>query len=568
MNFDYRYQGRSGVQEEGGQARVALATNTLREASYFRGVLAHPLLAREGFAALFDVVQSDFKWRPKERLAYRLWLEAQDRAFVEQFASHQQAAQARIAALRARLDALDQARQERRRDFRSARMRYIQVAARNEMEAYRVLDPVITIHPDEMSFEAFSRDQSSYARLRLSYELFSQIDEYACGTTNIDFSRSLHDHLEGLRSYRQTRFDIGAGGLSSAHLVADTGAPTAHEKRIALPEGWLEGFLNVHGLISMGLTRLQLAPIDVLNVLKHLLAHRTRQSPRALRFELSPGLPVRVVLEPWEHSIWCSPLSVYHGHQPLSWRIWGRDRLRTLARVLPVCEQVDVYLAGTGLPSVWVANLGAYAELTLALSGWTDNDWVAGEGRFDPLDRRAEVSPTQLTAVHQLLQALRVCEVDDLAARLSLSREVATAAVSLLAQDGRAMYDLRRGAPRFRDLTVTPFVAGSALKRQRQVQRDDPRAKLADALLEAKQITIIARRPVPDGYKLSGNCAEDLGRQQRVRPQLHISTEGAIISASCTCEAMQRNGMSKGVCAHVLALRSAHLARLEHERGA
>ncbi len=574
MNIDYRYSARSALTEDANGARLALSTNLLREATFFSGQLATPLLAREAFAALYDVVTSDFKWRPKERLAYRLWLAAQDQEFVSSFGARSIVAKEHVGQLHAQLRALDDKREVRRKDFTAARMRYMSFAARDEMEAYRVLDPVITVHPDELSFEAFSRDQSSYARLRLGFENFSNIDGFECGTTNIDFSHALHLHLDRLRSYRQTRFEIGIGGFASKAAVVDTSANNAStasgdvfEKRIALPEGWMEGFLNVHGLISMGLTHVRLAPIDVLNVVKFLLAHKTKISPRALRFELSPGLPIRIVLEPWNVSFWCSPISVYQGAQPQSVRVWGRERLRTLLRVLPVADAVDVYLAGTGLPSVWVCHLGAPLSFTLALSGWTDNDWVEGEGKFDLLNKRLEVSAPELDSVYQMLRTLKRAPYPDLAVRTGLALEKVKSAVSVLAQAGRAMFDLREGVPRHRDLLLEPFSAAKAVRLSAQIESQDPRAAAAKALYSAGQIAIIARRPVATGYKLSGNCAISLNIQDRVRPQLHIASTGEIIEASCTCAAMTRDGLTKGPCEHVLALRLAHMARLEAEHG-
>jgi hypothetical protein len=578
VNLSYQYSGRSHFSDDASAgAHLGFSTNLLREATFFSGQLAQPLLAREGFAALYDVVVSDFKWRPKERLAYRLWLESQDRAFCANFGVHALAAKQQIAQLNGQLAALDAAQRLRRAEFTQARMRYMSFAARDEMEAFRVLDPVITVHPDELSFEAFSRDQSAYARLRVSYEVFSRIEGFECGTTNIDFSHALHLHLDRLRSYRQTRLEIGAGGFASrAVLPAEPGdaAAEAFEKRIELPDGWMQGFLNVHGLISMGLTKLTLAPIEVLNVLNYLMAHKTRASPRALRFELSPGKPVRMVLEPWDVSFWCSPVSVYQGSSPASIRIWGRERLRSLLRVLPVADSVDVYLAGSGLPSVWVAHVGAHVSLTLALSGWTDNDWVEGDGSFALLNKRLNVSAPELDAVYQLLRTLKRAPYADLAARSGLAVEKVKSAVSVLAQAGRAMFDLREGVPRHRDLLLEPFSAMRAARLSVQLESKDPRAVAAKALFNANQIMVIATRPVaiaadaaggatPAGYKLSGSCAQSLNASTRMRPQLHVDHAGAIIEASCTCEAMQRHGLSKGPCEHVLALRLAHMAKLE-----
>src|SRR5262249_58906629 len=88
-----------------------------------------------------------------------------------------------------------------------------------------------------------------------------------------------------------------------------------------------------------------------------LKGHKGRKSPRGGRFELNRGKPVQIVLEPWEQRI------VLHstpdpGPKAEVVRTWGRDRLRVLARLLPLAEGADVYLLGTGLPSFWSVRMG------------------------------------------------------------------------------------------------------------------------------------------------------------------------------------------------------------------
>jgi hypothetical protein len=51
-----------------------------------------------------------------------------------------------------------------------------------------LLDPVITVHPDELFFEAFSNDESSYARLSVPLDAFAPEGATSYGTTNIDFT--------------------------------------------------------------------------------------------------------------------------------------------------------------------------------------------------------------------------------------------------------------------------------------------------------------------------------------------------------------------------------------------
>jgi hypothetical protein len=58
--------------------------------------------------------------------------------------------------------------------------------SRDELAA--ILDPVVTVHPDRLFFEAFSQDQSAYALVIAERELFETEGEVRTGTTNVDFT--------------------------------------------------------------------------------------------------------------------------------------------------------------------------------------------------------------------------------------------------------------------------------------------------------------------------------------------------------------------------------------------
>jgi hypothetical protein len=555
----FRYAGRSAIVNGLDRAHVALATNTLREATFFRGTLGSPVLFREALASLYDVVVSDFKYRPRDRVEYRAWLEGQDRAFLAGLGKQSQANRARVQELEARLGVLDRARRERRKPFHQARLAYIDHVYKHQFELFYILDPVITVHPDEVAFEAFSRDESTYARLAAKFELFDRIDEFQCGTTNIDFSTRLHGELERMRSYRRTRFDIDPSGFAVSF-----GEGGGHvEKKIELPESWIQGFLQVHAAMSLGLTRFRMAPVDLYNIVRFLKSHRAKGSPRALRYELEPGRRVRAVLEPWEHVIELSPLSSFEGPKALTVRTWGRDRLRTLARLIPACQVIDVYLAGFGLPSIYVLDLGP-VQFTLALSGWTDNDWTAGAAKFDLLTRRLSVAPDELTRAYEAIRTLRRGGAAEVGQGAGLGVEKARSALSFLCQSGRAMFDLAGGVYRHRDLFLEPFSAAEAAKAVKSPAAATAEESRAKEIFAENQIRIIARRPVSTGYKLSGSARGDGPRE---RPMLHVDPEGLIIEGSCTCSFFKKHLLTHGPCEHILALRLAHMGRLEQEDG-
>jgi hypothetical protein len=76
-----------------------------------------------------------------------------------------------------------------------------------------ILDPVITVHPDRVFFEAFSQDQSVYGALIVDPNLFETMGEVITGTTNIDFSAWLWGALGEMRTSRSTTFRIGPEGF-------------------------------------------------------------------------------------------------------------------------------------------------------------------------------------------------------------------------------------------------------------------------------------------------------------------------------------------------------------------
>ncbi|HEY0008577.1 MAG TPA: SWIM zinc finger family protein [Tepidisphaeraceae bacterium] len=575
MNFEARYDGVSGIVNGLSSSSVAMATNTLREATYFEGTLARPLLFREAMGALYDVVVSDFKYRPRNRVAFFAWLAEQDRKFLAGLGVKRQDVRQRMEFAEARLAELDAARDVRRQPFYRARRAFFEYVYENEYELSYLLDPVITVHPDEVSFEAFSRDESTYARFAARFGksedgdgMFADVGNFICGTTNIDFSAKLHSELDRLRSYRQTRFEISSGGFGVATTEASAGgetAATAHkEKKIDLPDSWVMGFLQVHSTMTLGLTRLSLAPVDLFNIIRALRRRKTRRSPRALRFELTPGQRPRAVLEPWEHVIELTGSVAFNGPKPLTVRTWGRDRLRLLTRLLPVCQKVDLYLAGFGLPTIYVLDLGSAGTFTLALSGWTDKDWTGG-AKFDLLSRRLTVTPDELSRTYDRLREVRVSTDTALAESSGLGVEKVRSAVSYLCQVGRAMVDLGAGGVfRHRDLFAEPFSPAAAIATTDKVaERNDERALAARAILEADNVRIIARRPMSDGYKLSGSAKG--ADNKRVRPLVHVDPTGQIKSAECTCDLFKKHGLTRGPCQHVLALRLAHMRKLESE---
>jgi len=165
--------------------------------------------------------------------------------------------------------------------------------------AARILDPVITVHPDRLWFEAFSQDMSAYCALIVEPEVFEREGEPSFGTTNIDFTAWLWGALGEMRTSRTTWFGIGPEGLD----VTTEGAGGRFEQKVDIPDAWVRGFLKVQGAMVLPGTRLSVRPVDLLSAIRFLHFNKAKISPRALRYEMEPGETARLVIEPWEHVV-------------------------------------------------------------------------------------------------------------------------------------------------------------------------------------------------------------------------------------------------------------------------
>ncbi len=552
MMVHTQYHGRSGVETGLNHGKVGLATNLLREATFFKAEIARPLVLREALGALHGVVVSDFRFKPKDRVAFKAWLAEQDVKFLRSLKGKSIEAKAELENVEVALEQLNKQREQLRQPFYRARQKYAEWVYHHQYELSYLYDPVITVHPDEIFFEAFSQDESSYARVGARHQLFAGVDEMNCGTTNIDFSVGLARQLDRMRDYRRTRLDIAPGGLA-----VDVGGGVHIEKKIELPQSWVQGFHQVQSVMTMGLVTFTMTPVDMLNIVKVLNQRRTRTSPRALRYELVVGKRIRVVFEPWELPIELS--TVWRGDKDVIVRTWGRDRLKSLARLLPTASCVRVHLAGLGLPSIYVVDMGELS-FTLALSGWTDNDW-AGGAKFDLLARRLNGTSSDLLSTYAALKTVRFASDIEVAGKTGLGVEKARSALSYLCQSGRAMFDVSRGVYRHRDLFSDAYSLKEAEHAISNVlEQNNPHAKEARAIFASDNVRIIARRPVPTGYKLSGSVLGSKG--ERVRPQLHVDAEGKIMEGVCTCAHHKSHQLTKGPCEHLLALRLAHMDKL------
>lgn len=418
-----------------------------------------------------------------------------------------------------------------------------------------ILDPVITVHPDRIFFEAFSQDQSVYAMVIANPDMFATEGEVVTGTTNVDFTAWLWGALNELRSSRETWLRVGAEGFE----VKTKGAGGRFEQKVDLPDNWVRGFLQVTGAMAMPGTRLTVRPADLLSAIRYLRYTKAKVSPRALRYEFTPGEDARIVLEPWEETIRLR--GAEHNYtEPKVIRTWGRRRLSLIEPLLPFATSVDIYLKGRGLPSFYVMKM---PDLTfvLGLSGWSGQSWTES-GSFDLLSDTTAAQDELIAPVQQLLRNAFHATAKQIAATLNQPSDAVWRACERLCRQGRAIFDVETRGFRYRELFEEPIDEAKFFP-------PDERLQKANALIAKHAVPFVrcepsenrkvrrARNPVTGemmereviyrDWRVSGGVGSD-------KTEIVVGDPERIIFGTCSCAFFQEHLLGKGPCEHMIAL--------------
>lgn len=545
MEFSYSYSGSSAATSTADATAMSFAPDLSRQPTFFRGQLRKKLPFREAISALHDVVVADLRFKPKDRTAYKEWLAQQEEVDWTAVAGHKADLTRQIEQASSELQTLRARQRERWDKFYRARQSYFDYLYKRDYDAWFVLDPVITVHPDEIFFECFSQDESSYGRLATSYEVYETLGERACGTTNVDYSQALYDEFQKIRSYKSTSLEVDPSGFE-----VQTSYEQSHkEVKIDLPDSWVRGFLQVSSAMTLPATRFDLHPLDVHNLCLFLRRNKELHGPRGMRYVLEPDRPVKVVFEPWNTEIEC-PRSIYEGQRSKEIRLWGRRRIHVLERLIGVARKFTVHALGTGLPSFYVADLGDMS-FTLGLSGWTANDW-SRSGNFDLMAPRAEVDALTTARVFDALVDNWFEDTESLARRLELDHAQVLGALAACTQAGRAIYDLAKGVYRVRELSAEPLPMD-------QLRFANEREARAMQMLAAGRVGVRATAKSDGSVRLEGVIES---RGVHLAPVMVIDKDERLAHATCTCNFFQHNRMYQGPCEHMLAIRAAHARQL------
>lgn len=537
MEFKYLYKGQSTVSNSNSATGISFAPDNFREPTFFNGLLNNKIPFREAISALHHIVVSDYRYQPKDRTDYLEWAKSQEVIWLAEAINKKQQNKHVLEDKLSELKKLNTEANKILAPFQKAKMDYFRLLYKRDYAAWVVLDPVITVHPDSLFFECFSKDESSYGKLSCNYNVFKEVNEFKCGTTNIDYSLPLYNEFQKVRNYKETSFNIDPSGFE----VQTADDDRFKEVKIDLPESWVRGFLQVSSAMTMNAYQFNIDPVDMHNILFFMARHKEDRGPRAIRWILKNGEPIKVMMEPWNEIIVCGK-SIYQGQAEGEVRMWGRRRLKLLERLLPVSKSILVTLLGTGLPSFFEADL-VDMTFTLGLSGWTTNDW-SRSSNFDLMIPRHETDGQTQQKIYLALKKHWFASAKDLSQDLGLNETIIESAMTNFIQEGKVVYDLTEQVYRIRELTKDPLPMDRLRYRN---EREQEAAQIIDNLKLQYDKYIIKDKSILH----KGSVNED----RPVQVEIEITDDEKLVAGKCSCRFYQKNNLYQGPCAHMMALR-------------
>jgi predicted nucleic acid-binding Zn finger protein len=538
MQFNYKFKGDTSVSNNATSTEMKFSPDVTRNPTFFDGTLNKHIPFREAISALHDIVVSDYRFKPKDKTDYKTWAAEQESIWLAEFLKSVQDNGEKIGSIQKELSEIRKEKEKILGPFNKAKRKYFDHIYKTDRDMWIVLDPIITVHPDELFFECFSKDESSYGRLSCNYEVFTKINDFKCGTTNIDYSSALYEEFQKIRDYKETKFVIDPSGFE----VSTEQQETFKETKIDVPDSWVRGLLQVNSAMMLGGVEINLHPMDIYNICFHLKRKKEKEGPRSLKFIFKTGQPLKIIFEPWNFVLECLR-SPYMGSSDFEIRIWGRRRLLLLERLIPVTKKFIAIFMGTGLPSFFIADMGDMS-FTLGMSGWTNNDWAA-QGNFDLLAPRREVDTMTMQNVYSTLRNSWFNSIDDLSKELNMENKTVMSAFMIFAQSGRAMYDINKKVYRIRELSREPIDGG-------KLRFLNQREEQARIFVGSDAVKVKEKNVLENGNNKVTGYVIDKGKKQTT--EIIFNKDEMVVATNCSCNYYQQNKMYKGPCEHIIAL--------------
>lgn len=556
MKVDYKYMGPSRCTQVDNQATLGLSPDLSRDEKVsFCGKLKHPLLFRDAMLMLREIVISDTRKKPKERTEYFTWL---DEEIERRVKAHKEYMPNVRESLKKEMDSCDLEISHKKseinellniqrnlqkqinqydawKDYYKIERDFWKFIKDRDYSLWFVLDPVITVHNDQVSFEAFSIDESIYGCLSVSMDEFNLLQTPKLGTTNIDFSAKLEKEMQRFRSYTDVTLSVNPEGFAIDSDVV----PEYIEKKIDLPETWIKGFNQVSSAAALSGIELKLSPSDMYDICAFLRKHKEKKSPRYMKWILEPGQRVQIVFEPFGTVLTLN--AVYNGSQKREEKIWGRRRWLVIEKLIPLAKAFYVRILGFGMPQFICADMGTM-QMTVGFSSWSSNDWVKGTA-FNIM--AGFTGEGCYTDIYKLMKDKRCLSMEEITKTFSNKKnDKIKAGIGMLFRKGEGYFDIINDKVRFRHLCNTPI--------------PEELYKVSDIELDVEKISKLTF----DNMKVRYSHKQEFiftttykENGQVSSTEIVIDQDGQITKIDCSCQKFRRGERNLSEpCAHILAL--------------
>lgn len=558
MKVNYKYASPSRCMQAGDKATLGLSPDLSRDEKVsFSGKLKHPLLFRDAMLMLREIVISDTGMKTKERPEYFEWL---DQEIERRINEHKEYMPNVREALKKEIDTYDvqlfhqnheikklldiQKNLQKQiddydawKDYNKIERDFWKFIKDRDYSLWFVLDPVITVHNDQVSFEAFSIDESIYGCLSVAMDEFDLLQQPALGTTNIDFSLKLEKEMQRFRSYTDVTLSINPEGFTVDNDIV----PEYVEKKIDLPNTWIKGFNQVSSAAALSGIEIELSPSDMYDICAFLRKHKEKKSPRYMKWILEPGQRVQIVFEPFGTVITLN--AVYNGQQRREEKIWGRRRWLVTEKLIPLSKAFYVRLLGFGMPQFIRADMGTM-QMVIGFSSWSSNDWVKGTA-FNIMAGFTGMGCYD--RVYPLMKNKRCLSMNEIYNNIPGTKNNKTkAGIGMLFRRGEGYFDIASNKVRFRQLCNTPIP--EELYEVTDIERDVQ--KYSKLTFDNMTVRYTQRKEFIFSTKYSQH-----GLVPSDNTEIVIDQDGQITKVDCCCSKFKRGEKNiSDPCAHILAL--------------
>ena len=528
----------SSVSSTKNKSNFNLGTDISRDPVYLSGSVKSSVAFAQAMLVLGKVVGIR-KPEKKDHSEYQNWV-AQEYVRIlnerepERFAKQQDLISKSVK-LKQKRDSLNEKLSHLNKFVNLKKKEYFNWLYENDRNAWIVLDPIVSVQEDGTFFEAFSGDESIYARVFLPHSSISTDSKPKLGTTNIDFSLLLEREFERVRSYRPMDLKVG---LKSVEFK--TAAAEVDEEKIPLPESWVRGLVEVQSVLSLAPTIFEMSADALAEIIARLQSEKEKTGPRSLKFILIPGEKIRVEIEPW-NEFFNDDWFDYQESTSTTVRVWGRRRLSVLQEILIGATKVKVRLLGNGMPSFWTV-IKDGVELTVGLSGWTSNDW-ASKAKFSSFIPTSGLDESKLPIALSYITAKGQLTTADMAQELNSSIPESSAILQKLCLQGKVMFDPERNLYRWRDLFPTLDIY------QENDSSRESRAGLK--IFQEGNLKITMDEKKDEIRYLSGLLESE---KTDFKPLLELDSDNRPKYAQCNCSFYNFNKLKQGPCRHMIAL--------------